>query len=266
MAVRPVRPKRGQRVLQDLVGRQVAITGGVGDIGLAIGYELASRGADVVLIDIVDEPEAAARIAGLGQVAGTLRYDIADTTDPDALTAALARVAGLDTAIGNAGIVRSSPFLKITPDDWQAQLDVNLTGVFHLTQAAARQMVAAGTEGRIVLTGSWIGSVPWPETTAYSVSKAGLEMLARSAALELAPHRIRVNVLAPGIVDAGMAARQYREEPQYRARVDRAIPLGELQSLRQVAQAAGMLCSPAADYLTGTVLLADGGCSLLAGT
>ncbi|GAA2630789.1 SDR family NAD(P)-dependent oxidoreductase [Streptomyces vastus] len=250
---------------QDLGGRRVAITGGVGDIGLAIGYELASRGADVTLIDIVDEAEASARIAGVGQVPGTLSYDLADTTDPDALTAALARVDGLDTAIGNAGIVRSSPFLKITPEDWQAQLDVNLTGVFHLTQAAARQMVADGTEGRIILTGSWIGSVPWPETAAYSVSKAGLAMLARSAALELAPHHIRVNVLAPGIVDAGLAARQYREEPQYRERVDRVIPLGEMQTTRQVAQVAGFLCSAAADYITGTVLPADGGCSLGAG-
>ncbi|MFE9643435.1 SDR family NAD(P)-dependent oxidoreductase [Streptomyces sp. NPDC006365] len=250
---------------QDLVGRHVAITGGVGDIGLAIGYELASRGADVVLIDIVDEVAASTRIADVGEVAGTLRYDLADTTDPDALTAALARVDGLDTAIGNAGIVRSSPFLKITSEDWQAQLDVNLTGVFQLTQAAARQMVSDGTEGRIILTGSWIGSVPWPETTAYSVSKAGLEMLTRSAALELAPHRIRVNVLAPGIVDAGLAARQYREEPQYRERVDRAIPLGEMQTTRQVARVAGFLCSPAADYITGTALLADGGCSLMSG-
>ncbi|WP_162467086.1 SDR family NAD(P)-dependent oxidoreductase [Streptomyces cavernae] len=250
---------------QDLVGRQVAITGGVGGIGLAIGHELASRGADVVLIDIVDEIEAAGRIADLGPFPGTLRYDVADTTDPDAIGAALARVQGLDTAIGNAGIVRSAPFLKITTADWEAQLDVNLTGVFHLTQAAARQMVAAGTEGRIILTGSWIGSRPWPETSAYSVSKAGLEMLARSAALELAPHRIRVNVLAPGIVNTGLAARQYREEPQYRAKADRAIPLGALQSPREVAQAAAILCSPAADYITGTVLLADGGCSLLTG-
>jgi NAD(P)-dependent dehydrogenase (short-subunit alcohol dehydrogenase family) len=250
---------------QDLADRHAAITGGVGDIGLAIGRELASRGADVVLIDIVDEAEAATRIADLGPLPGTVRYDVADTTDPEAVTAALARVDGLDTAIGNAGIVRSSPFLKITPDDWKAQLEVNLTGVFHFTQAAARQMVATGTEGRIVLTGSWIGSVPWPETTAYSVSKAGLEMLARSAALELAPHHIRVNVLAPGIVNAGLAARQYREEPQYRERVDRVIPLGDMQTTPQVAQVAGMLCSPAADYITGTVLLADGGCSLMSG-
>jgi NAD(P)-dependent dehydrogenase (short-subunit alcohol dehydrogenase family) len=90
-------------------------------------------------------------------------------------------------------------------------------------------------------------------------------MLARSAALELAPHRIRVNVLAPGIVNAGLAARQYQEEPQYRERVDRAIPLGDMQTTRQVAQVAAILCSPAADYITGTVLLADGGCSLMGG-
>jgi NAD(P)-dependent dehydrogenase (short-subunit alcohol dehydrogenase family) len=98
--------------------------------------------------------------------------------------------------------------------------------------------------------------------TAYSASKAAVRMLARSMALELAPHRILVNVLTPGIVDAGTARRQRLTEPQYAARAARVIPLGEMQTAEQVARAAAFLCSDGADYMTGADLLVDGGCSL----
>jgi NAD(P)-dependent dehydrogenase (short-subunit alcohol dehydrogenase family) len=107
-----------------------------------------------------------------------------------------------------------------------------------------------------------VQDVPWPEIAAYSASKAGLRMLARSMARELAPHGILVNVLAPGIVNAGLARRQLETEPQYARRAAKAIPLGELQTAEQVARAMAFLCSPDADYMTGSVLLADGGCSL----
>ena len=123
-------------------------------------------------------------------------------------------------------------------------------------------MVEQGTGGRIVFTGSWIQDIPWPEVAAYSATKAALRMLARSMALELAPHRILVNVLAPGIVDAGVARRQRLTQPQYAERAGRVIPLGELQTPHQVARAAVFLCSRAADSMTGAVLLLDGGCSL----
>jgi NAD(P)-dependent dehydrogenase (short-subunit alcohol dehydrogenase family) len=123
-------------------------------------------------------------------------------------------------------------------------------------------MVERGTAGRIIFTGSWVQDVPRPEIAAYSASKAGLRMLARSMARELAPHGILVNVLAPGIVNAGLARRQLESEPQYALRVAKVIPLGELQTAEQVARAMAFLCSPDADYMTGSVLLADGGCSL----
>jgi NAD(P)-dependent dehydrogenase (short-subunit alcohol dehydrogenase family) len=243
----------------DLVGRRIAITGGAGDIGTAMAHHLAGRGAHVVLLDVRPEAPDLTAYAGLP---GEVRYVEVDVRDRAGLDAALADVDGLDVAIGNAGIVRSAPFLDITEDDWRDHLDINLTGVFHLAQSAARLMVASGTAGHIILTGSWVGSVPWPEIAAYSASKAGLQMLARSAARELAGYGIRINVLAPGIVRAGLAKRQYDTEPQYRARVGTVIPLGEMQTAEQVAEVAGFLCSPAAAYLTGTVLLADGGCSL----
>jgi NAD(P)-dependent dehydrogenase (short-subunit alcohol dehydrogenase family) len=146
----------------------------------------------------------------------------------------------------------------VTPEVWQRHLDVNLTGSFHVCQSAARKMVAMKTEGRIILTSSWVSSIPWPEITPYTVSKAGVDMLTKQMARELSPYKIRVNAIAPGIVMAGMAGKQYAEEPQYRARADRVIPLGAAE----IAQAVVYLSSPATAYMTGTIMVLDGGCSL----
>jgi NAD(P)-dependent dehydrogenase (short-subunit alcohol dehydrogenase family) len=244
-----------------LGGLGVVVTGGAGDIGVAIGAELLRRGASVTLIDRKSEGQAEAWLARIGDV-GSVTYRQADVCDRPELEAVLRSVNPLDVAIGNAGIVESAPFLDITDAQWNTHLDVNLTGCFKLGQAAARLMVERGAPGRIIFTGSWVQDVPWPEIAAYSASKAGLRMLARSMARELAPHGILVNVLAPGIVNAGLARRQLETEPQYARRAAKVIPLGELQTAAQVARAMAFLCSPDADYITGAVLLADGGCSL----
>ena len=247
--------------MDGLGGVGVAITGGAGDIGAAMGAELARLGARVTLIDRKSPAEAEPWLAR-ARAHGDVAYAEADVRDRAAIDSALAAIDPLDVAIGNAGIVQSAPFLEITPEQWRDHLDINLTGCFHLGQAAARLMVDRGRPGRIVFTGSWVQEVPWPEIAAYSASKAGLRMLARSMARELAPHRIRVNVIAPGIVNAGLARHQLETEPQYARRVANVIPLGELQTPEQVARATAFLCSPAADYMTGATLLVDGGCSL----
>jgi NAD(P)-dependent dehydrogenase (short-subunit alcohol dehydrogenase family) len=244
-----------------LDGLGVVLTGGAGDIGVATCAELLQRGARVTLIDRKSEQEAEPWLARIGASA-SVAYRQADVRDRSAVEEALGAVDPLDVAIGNAAVVESAPFLEITAEQWKTQLDVNLTGCFNLGQATARLMVERGTRGRIIFTGSWVQDVPWPEIAAYSASKAGLRMLARSMARELAPHGILVNVLAPGIVDAGLARRQLEAEPQYARRVAKAIPLGKLQTAEQVARAMTFLCSPDSDYITGAVLLADGGCSL----
>jgi NAD(P)-dependent dehydrogenase (short-subunit alcohol dehydrogenase family) len=236
----------------------VAVTGGAGDIGAAIGAELAATGARVLLIDAKSHEDAEPWLA---RVPGAT-YVQADVRDRAALGRALAAFEPLEAAIGNAGIVHSAPFLEVTEQQWQEHLDVNLTGVFNLGQLAARLMVERGTPGRIVLTGSWVGAVPWPEISAYSASKAGVAMLARSMARELAPHGVLVNVVAPGIVDAGLARRQRETDPVYAARIANVIPLGRLQRAEEVARAVAFLLSAGGDYVTGTTLLADGGCSL----
>jgi NAD(P)-dependent dehydrogenase (short-subunit alcohol dehydrogenase family) len=249
-------------VVESLHGLGVAITGGAGDIGAAMGAELSSLGASVTLIDVKTPEEAEPWLERARGDEGAVRYARADVSDRNALEGTLAGVDPLDVAIGNAGIVDSAPFLEITGQQWQRHLDINLTGCFYLGQAAARLMVERGRGGRIIFTGSWVQEVPWPEITAYSVSKAGIRMLARQMARELAPHEILVNVIAPGIVKAGLAKWQMENEPQYARRVRHVIPLGEPQTAEQVAKATVFLCSEGANYMTGSTLLVDGGCSL----
>ena len=237
-----------------LAGLGIAVTGAAGDLGGAMARELASRGAHVTMLDRVPEAQAPA--------VGSCAYMQVDVTDRAAVDAALAAIEPLDVAIGNAGIVESAPFLDVTQAQWQAHLDVNVTGCFNVGQAAARLMAERGTRGQIIFTGSWVGEIPWPEISAYSVSKAGVRMLARAMARELAVHGIRVNVVAPGIVMAGMARRQYETDPGYARRASGVIPLGEFGTAEQIAKATAFLCSPDADYMTGSVLLVDGGASL----
>jgi len=213
------------------------------------------------MIDRVGRDEAAERIGAVGRV-GRCSYRQADVTDRPAIEAALRAVDPLDVAIGNAGIVESAPFLEVTAQQWQAHLDINLTGCFNVGQVAAQVMVERDRSGLVLFTGSWVGEIPWPEIGPYCVSKAGVRMLARSMARELAMHGIRVNVVAPGIVYAGMARRQYETDPAYARRASVVIPLGEMGTAEQVAQATAFLCSPAAAYMTGSVLLVDGGASL----
>jgi NAD(P)-dependent dehydrogenase (short-subunit alcohol dehydrogenase family) len=244
-----------------LNGLGIAVTGAAGDLGHAMSLELARRGAQVAMIDRLPETEAEPRIKAVA-AAGRCTYHQADVTDRAAIDAALAAVEPLDVAIGNAGIVESAPFLEVSEEQWRAHLDINLGGCFNLGQAAARSMISRGRAGLVLFTGSWVGEIPWPEISAYCVSKAGVRMLARSMARELAAHRIRVNVIAPGIVFAGMARRQYETDPGYARRASVVVPLGELGTAEQIAQATAFLCSPEAAYMTGSVLLVDGGASL----
>jgi NAD(P)-dependent dehydrogenase (short-subunit alcohol dehydrogenase family) len=223
--------------------------------------ELTRLGAHVTLIDRKSAVEAGPWLERAGRH-GDVSFVQADVRDRTAIEAALAAIDPLDVAIANQAIGHGIPFLEITAEQWREHVDVNLTGCFNVGQAAARLMVDRGTPGRIVFTGTWVQEVPWPEIAAYSTTKAGVRMLARSMARELAARKILVNVVAPGIVYAGLAKHQMETEPQYARRIRHVIPLGDLQTAEQVARATAFLCSAGADYMTGATLLVDGGCSL----
>ena len=247
--------------MERLDGQGIAITGGAGDIGAAMGAELRRLGANVTLIDRKSPSEAAPWLERVSEH-GDVTYAQADVTDREALDAVLAAIDPLDVAIGNAAVGHGIPFLEITPEQWQTHLDVNLTGCFNLGQSAARLMVERKTPGRIIFTGTWVQEIPWPEIAAYSATKAGVRMLAKSMARELARYGILVNVIAPGIVNACLARHQMETEPQYARRIRHIIPLGAPQSAEQIARAVAFLCSDGADSMTGSVLLVDGGLSL----
>ncbi len=249
-----------------LSGKTALITGGAGDLGNEMALHLAQAGAQVALWDMKGMALAAARIKRVAGVGRRTLYQQVDVRDRAAVEAAFAELVAelgpVDIVCVNAGIVESAPFLEIAQESWFRHLDVNLTGAFNVAQAAARRMVAEGIQGRIIFTSSWVADIPWPEITPYTVSKAGLNMLMKQMARELAGYGIRVNAVAPGIVKAGLAGKQLREEPQYAARVSKAIPLGEPGTPVEIAQAVVYLAGPQTGYMTGTVLLLDGGCSL----
>ena len=244
--------------LRDL---NIVVTGGAGDIGAAMGVEVCRRGATVTLLDRKSPDEASDWVDRVS-ANGKANYVQVDVTDRSTVESVLAAIDPLDVLISNAGIVIPVPFLDVTQEQWHQHLDINLTGCFNVGQTAARLMVSRGTRGRIIFTGSWVGDIPWPDDSAYSVSKAGVKMLAKSMARELSSKGILVNVVAPGIVDAGLAAQVMRDDPSFRAQAERVIPLGQLSTPEQVARATAFLCSEDSEYMTGSVLLVDGGCSL----
>lgn len=245
-----------------LKGKTAIVTGGAGDLGKAMARQLAKNGAHVVIWDIVPQADAAAAIERVRAQDPQVDYAEVDVRDRSAVDSAIAALPRVDIVCSNAGIVEAQPFLALNLQNWRNHLDINLTGCFNVCQAAARRMVADGRPGRLILTSSWVARIPWPEITAYTVSKAGVNMLVKQMARELSPYGILVNAVAPGIVKAGLAGRQLREEPQYAARVAKAIPLGEPGTPDEIAAAVVYLAGPHTAYMTGSILTLDGGCSL----
>jgi NAD(P)-dependent dehydrogenase (short-subunit alcohol dehydrogenase family) len=251
----------------ELTGRTILVTGGAGDLGSAAAHLLAAHGARVAVADLRPPSETTATLlrAATGEPLPYFPVDVRCRASVEQLYTNL-DLAGLtpDIVICNAGFVHNAAFLDVTDADWEETLAVNLTGCFLVGQVAARRMVAAGVRGRILLTSSWVQDIPWTEGTSYCTSKSGLKMLARCMARDLAPYGIVVNTIAPGIVNAGLSRQVMDEDPLFRGRALRAIPLQELQSAEQVAQAMLWSCLPASSYMTGATLLIDGGCSLYA--
>ena len=245
-----------------LAGKTALVTGAAGGLGNAMARKLAENGAQVILWDIKSANDAQAALDRVRQYDATAQYRLVDVRDRGTVDEAITSLTSLDIVCSNAGIVDAQPFLEVSQQNWQNHLDINLTGCFNVCQAAARRMVDDGTAGRIILTSSWVGSIPWPEITPYTVSKAGVNMLVKQMARELAVHRILVNAIAPGIVAAGLAGRQLREESQYAARVAKVIPLVEPGTPDEIADAVLYLASPQTAYMTGSILTLDGGCSL----
>jgi NAD(P)-dependent dehydrogenase (short-subunit alcohol dehydrogenase family) len=249
-----------------LAGRHIVISGGCGAIGVGVVKALADHGASVTVNDLLEPEAAEARLREAAIDRGKTAYVQADLTraaEVDRLIeAARARFGPIHTALCHIGMVVVKPLLEYSEEEWDRTMDVNVKTAFLLGQAAARAMQEDRVAGQLVFTISWVADVPWPEIGPYNASKAAMKQLMRSFARELAEKGIRANAVAPGIVSVGLAKRQWDTDPSYRARAQKAIPLGAMQPLESVANAFLFLCSAGADYMTGSVLLVDGGCSL----
>jgi NAD(P)-dependent dehydrogenase (short-subunit alcohol dehydrogenase family) len=249
-----------------LAGQHIVISGGCGALGCAIVKRLSNHGAGVTINDIIDDDDARERLREAGIDTNNIHYVQADLTTEEGaekfINAAREKFGPVHTALCHAGMVISGPLLELDAEGWDQTMAVNVRTAFLLGQVAARTMLEDEINGQLIFTSSWVAETPWPGVGAYNASKAAMNQLMRSFARELAAEGIRANAIAPGIVNAGMAKKQWDTEPSYRERAQKAIPLGYLQPLDSITDAFLFLCSPASSYMTGTVLTVDGGCSL----
>jgi glucose 1-dehydrogenase len=244
-----------------LEGQVALVTGGSRSIGRAIARGFAREGAHVA-VNYVAHAEAAEgtvrEIQALGRRALAVRADAAGRGEVQAMVEEVERRLGpIDILVNNAGVQKRVPFLELEEADWDWMLGVNLKGCFLVGQAVAARMKARG-RGKIINVSSEAAGFPAPRMTAYCVSKAGVAMLTRCMALELAPYGIRVNALAPGLTRTDINRKDLEDEAFLKARLAR-IPLGRVLSPEDLVGAAIFLASPDSDMMTGMTLQVDGG-------
>jgi len=242
-------------VQDSLAGRCALVTGAASGIGRASAIGFAGEGASVALIDIDRDglDETAAQVRALGQDAEVIETDVTDLAAvARAVDLVVERFGRLDAAHNNAGV--AGPYVPL--DEYPAEeflrvIQVDLVGVWHCLRAEIAQMRRQGS-GAIVNTSSMLGEAAMPYNGAYVAAKHGVNGLSRAAALELAPVGVRVNAIAPGVTRTAMTSDVSDE-------LLGSVPLGRMAEPGEVAAAAVWLCSPLSSYITGAVLVADGG-------
>ena len=232
--------------------RSLLVTGGGSGIGEAICRAGAEAGYRVGVLDI--DAGAADAVASSLESAVALH---AAVDDPAQIEDALDRFGTPDALVNNAGIVRFGPLLEQELSEWRAVVDVNLTGTFVCSTACAKRMAGAGG-GAIVSLTSINGIAPGPNAGAYGPTKAAIDLLSQQMSIEWGELGIRVNTVAPGLIDGGMSAPIFAD-PEFRRRRTEKVPTGRLGTVDDIARAVLFLCSDDADYITGHQLVVDGG-------
>jgi meso-butanediol dehydrogenase/(S,S)-butanediol dehydrogenase/diacetyl reductase len=247
------------------------VTGAAGGIGRAIAERLVADGFGVSVADLsssADQLEALVASLGGPDIALGLLIDVSEAASVEAAVAAhVGHFGGLDVMVANAGIAVTAPLLEITAKQWQLTMDVNVKGVLHCYQSAARQMITQGRGGRLIGAASVAAHRGGKWQSAYSASKFAVRGMSQSVAQELAEHQITVNVYSPGVVhtpmwegiDAEMSRRRGTQLGSEMAGMVAGIPLGRLEVPTDVAGVVAFLASPEAAYITGQSIVVDGG-------
>jgi 3-oxoacyl-[acyl-carrier protein] reductase len=246
--------------MTDLNERVVVITGGSRGIGRAIAYRFAQEKPRIFFLhldpDDADCDETLTALDSMGVQSEGYRVDVSSFKAVDTFFEdVLSRFKRIDVLINNAGITRDGLFMRMSEEDWDRVLEVNLKGVFNCSKAVVRSMVKQ-RRGWIVNISSVIGQIGNIGQVNYSASKAGIMALTKSLAKELAARDIHVNAIAPGFIDTGMTAVLSEKAKQ---RFLERVPLGRIGKAEDVAEAAYWLCSDAASYITGQVIHVNGG-------
>jgi NAD(P)-dependent dehydrogenase (short-subunit alcohol dehydrogenase family) len=246
----------------DLTGQVAMVTGGSRGIGAQISLALAGAGADVAVVYRSRQAEADATVAAIGALgrrAVALAQDTGDLDTLDSLVPrAVAALGQVDILVNNAGIAELCPALEVERAAIERVMRVNVTGPFLLAQAVARQLVARGAPGRIVNITSTNGFVGEALLAPYNASKGAMEMLTKSLAIELGPHGVTVNSVAPGLIGTEIG-NEFELDKAFWDYAREHVPLHRIGKPEEVAGAVVFLASPAASYITGQHIIVDGG-------
>ena len=245
-----------------LEGKVAAITGGSQGIGLAIAQRFAQEGADISFCYRSNKAGAdaiAADVQKLGRKVAALQYDVGSVSDGQKFIAdTVAQFGKIDLLVNNAGLERRADFWDATESDFDAVINVNLKGLFFITQAFVKHRMSAKAGGKIINVSSVHEELPFPHFTSYCVSKGGVKMLTRNLSIELAPLGITINSIAPGAIETPINKALLNDPAKLNSLLQN-IPLKRLGTPDDVASVAVFLASEECSYATGTTLFVDGG-------
>ena len=245
--------------MKRLEGKSALITGSARGIGRAFAQAYIAEGASVAIADI-NLQRAQATAAELGPQAYAVEMDVTDQASIDgAIAAVVAEVGKLDILINNAALFDLAPIVDITRDSYERLFSINVAGTLFTLQAAARQMIRQGHGGKIINMASQAGRRGEPLVAVYCATKAAVIGLTKSAAIEYAKKKIRVNAVCPAVIDTDMFRRAYESDPKKGEFAIAMHPVGRIGKVEEIAAAVLYLCSDAAAFTTGQALAIDGG-------
>ncbi|MSO97261.1 MAG: glucose 1-dehydrogenase [Rhodospirillaceae bacterium] len=243
--------------LFDLTGQRALITGASRGLGLGCAELLATAGAEVILTGR-GGPDLDTAVKAIIARGGKARSCICDVTDIEQMRQVIGGLPDIHILVNNAGTNIPEPFVDVSADHFDKIFDINVRAAFFVAQAVAAKMMKAAIKGSIINMSSQMGHVGSPNRTVYCASKHALEGLTKAMAVELAPHGIRVNAVAPTFIETPMT-KPMLDKPEFKSFVLDHIPLGHIGEIKDVAAAVLFLAAPASALVTGTSLRVDGG-------